>query len=52
MWIIGILMAIIMFWSVPVFAEPGFDEKYQRNSVNQTIISRLECIAKQALLPI
>ncbi len=29
--ILGILAAIILFWSVPVLAEPGFDDKYQRD---------------------
>ncbi|HDL84889.1 MAG TPA: hypothetical protein ENH11_00900 [Candidatus Acetothermia bacterium] len=31
MWIIGILAAIMMFWSAPVLAERGFDERYQRD---------------------
>jgi len=26
-----LVLVIVIFWSVPVSAEPGFDEKYQRD---------------------
>ncbi|TAJ10791.1 MAG: hypothetical protein EPO61_00475 [Nitrospirae bacterium] len=35
-----LFLAIVIFWSIPISAEPGFDEKYQRdynifNPINQ-----------------